>query len=144
MRMPIYEDVLSGNGLLDIYSHLEIKSNLPTNMKIRALLKEEPYYKAQVITKYSSKDKLCNMTLQIFTKFYARFVRDSCLNLLSSKVYLVGGIALAIKPYLNKYFMEEFLNNQRYEKILKKVNISLVKNLDIGLIGAGAVAGNLF
>ena len=33
-RMPIYEDVLSGNGLLDIYNHLEIKLNLPTNTKI--------------------------------------------------------------------------------------------------------------
>ncbi len=142
-RMPIYEDVLSGNGLLDIYNHLEIKLNLPTNMKIKALIKEEPYYKAQVITKYSEKDKLCHMTLQIFTKFYARFVRDSCLNLLSSDVYLVGGISIAIKPYLKKYFMEEFLNNERYKKILKKVNINLVKNLDIGLIGSAAVAGEL-
>ena len=142
-RMPIYEDVLSGKGLIDIYNHLEIQSNLKTNMKIRKLITKEPYYKAQVITKYSSSDKLCDMTLQIFTKFYARFIRDSCLNLLSSDVYLVGGIALAIKPYLEKYFMSEFLNNERYKKILKKVNISLVKNLDIGLIGAGAVAGEL-
>ncbi len=142
-RIPIYEDVLSGNGLIDIYDHLEIKSNLKTNLKIRGLIKKEPYYKAQVITRYSSKDKLCDMTLQIFTKFYGRFIRDSCLNLLSSKVYLIGGISMAIKPYLKKYFMQEFLNNQRYQKLLKKVNISLIENMDIGLIGAAAVAGGL-
>ena len=142
-RMPIYEDVLSGNGLLDIYEHLEIKSNLKTNIKIRRLIKKEPFYKAKVITKYSSNNELCDLTLQIFTKFYARFIRDTCLNLLSSKVYLVGGISVAIKPYLKKYFMEEFLNNQRYAKLLNKVHISLIKNLDIGIIGAGAVAGGL-
>ena len=65
-----YEDVISGRGLLDIYDHLEIKSNLEMNMKIRKLIKEEPVNKAKLITKYSSKDKLCDMTLRIFTKFY--------------------------------------------------------------------------
>ena len=79
--------------------------NLQINFKIRKLIKEEPVYKAKIITEYSSKDKLCDMTLKIFTKFYARFVRDSALNLISSRVYLVGGISVAICPYLETFFI---------------------------------------
>jgi glucokinase len=138
-----YEDVVSGNGLIDIYDHLEIKSNLEVNLKIRKLIKEEPVNKAKLITKYSSKDRLCDMTLRIFTKFYARFVRDSALNLISSKVYLVGGISTAIKPYLKQLFVKEFLKHRKYKPLLKKVNVRVVLNQDVGLLGAGAVAGKL-
>ena len=83
------------------------------------------------------------MTLRIFTKFYARFVRDSALNLISSEVYLVGGISEAIKPYLKKFFLKEFLKHRTYSSMLKKVKLSVILNEDVGLIGAGAVAGKL-
>ncbi|NTV23113.1 MAG: hypothetical protein HGA85_01915 [Nanoarchaeota archaeon] len=135
-----YEDIVSGRGLIDIYNHLEIKSNLEVNFKIRSLILEEPVNKAKLITKYSSKDKLCDMTLRIFTKFYARFVRDSALNLISSEVYLVGGISEAIRPYLDKYFMEEFQRHRTYSSLLRKINVCVIANQDIGLLGAGAAA----
>jgi len=142
-RHIFYEDLISGKALIDIYDHIEIKSDLETNMKIRSLIKDEPVHKAKVLIKYSSKYKLCDMTLRSFTKFYARYVRDSCLSLLTSKVYLVGGISSAIKPYLKKFFMKEFLNHPVYSNLLKRVNIILITNEDIGLIGAGAIAAKL-
>ncbi len=138
-----YEDVVSGRGLTDIYDHLEIKTNTELNMKIMKLIKEEPVNKAKLITQYSSKDKLCDLTLQIFTKFYARFVRDSALNLISSKVYLAGGITASIQPYLKKYFIEEFLRHRVYSSMLKKVHIAVILNTNVGLLGAGAVAGKI-
>jgi glucokinase len=138
-----YEDVISGRGLIDIYDHLEIKTNLQINFKIRKLIKEEPVYKAKIITEYSSKDKLCDMTLKIFTKFYARFVRDSALNLISSRVYLVGGISVAICPYLETFFIDEFLKHRNYSQLLKKINVSVILKEDVGLLGCGAVAGKL-
>jgi glucokinase len=138
-----YEDVVSGRGLLDIYDHLEIKTNMVLNMKVMRLIKEEPVNKAKLITKYSSKDKLCDMTLQVFTKFYARFVRNSVLNLISSRVYLVGGISIAILPHIKKYFMQEFLKHRVYTNMLKKVDVCVVLNTEVGLLGAGAVAGKL-
>jgi glucokinase len=138
-----YEDVVSGRGILDIYDHLEIKTNMELNMKIMKLIRAEPVNKARLITKYSSKDKLCDMTLQIFTKFYARFVRNSVLNLISSRVYLVGGITTSIQPSLKKYFLQEFLKHRVYQGMLKKVDVSIVLNTEVGLLGAGAVAGKL-
>lgn len=141
--LAYYEDVVSGRGFTDIYDHLEIKSNMDVNLRIRRLIQEEPVFKAKIIAKYASKDKLCDMTLRIFTKFYARFVRDNALSLITSKVYLVGGITNAIRPYLKKSFMKEFCNHRKYKVMLKKVGIYVVTNQDVGLIGAGAVAGNL-
>lgn len=142
-RQAYYEDVLSGRGLIGIYDHLEIKSNFDTNMKIRNHIKDEPVHKAKILIKYSKKDQLCDMTLRIFVKFYARFVRDSCLNLLTGKVYLVGGISEAILPYLKKLFIPEFTKHKMYASLLKKVKINVVLNQNLGLIGAGAVAANL-
>jgi glucokinase len=138
-----YEDVVSGRGLLDIYDHLEIKTNMELNMKIMKLIRAEPVNKAKIITKFSQKDKLCDMTLQIFTKFYSRFVRNSVLNLISSKVYLVGGITNSIQPSLKRDFMQEFLKHRVYQNMLKKVEISIVLNSNVGLLGAGAVAGKI-
>jgi glucokinase len=138
-----YEDIISGRGLVDIYDHLEIKSNLVVDFKILKLIREEPVNKAKLITKYSGKDKLCDMTLRIFTRFYARFVRDSALNLIASEVYLVGGISSAIRPYLKKYFVEEFLKHRKYAHLLKKINVSVILTPDVGLIGCGAAAGKL-
>ncbi|MFH2021270.1 MAG: ROK family protein [archaeon] len=138
-----YEDIVSGRGLIDIYDHLEIKSNLELNMTFRKKIKAEPVKKATLIVKFSSQDKLCDMTLRIFTKFYARFVRDSALNIISSKVYLVGGISEAIIPYLKKYFTKEFLKHRTYSDLLQRVNVYVVKRQDIGLIGAGAAAAGL-
>jgi glucokinase len=138
-----YEDAISGRGLTDIYDHLEIKSNLKLNMKIMKLIKDEPVFKAKLITKYSSKDRLCDMTLMIFTRFYARFVRDNALSMITSNIYLVGGISNEIKPYLQKYFMKEFLSHRKYTSLLRSMSVSLVMNESVGLIGAGAVAARL-
>ncbi len=139
-RPIYYEDVLSGRGLIDIYDHLEIKSNLNTNMEIRKQIKDEPVHKAKLLVKYSKKEKLCSMALGIFTKFYARFVRDCCLSPLSSEVFLVGGISGAIRPYLKKTFMEEFMKHSIYNNLLSRVEINLVLDEDIGLLGAGSIA----
>jgi glucokinase len=138
-----YEDLVSGRGLIDIYDYLEIKNNMELNMGLRRQIKEEPIHKAMLLVRHSSKDKLCDMTLRIFVEFYARFVRDSALNLISSKVYLVGGISEAIAPYLKKHFQKEFLNHRMYSGILKQIHVSVVLRQDLGLIGAGAVAGGL-
>ncbi|MCM2325417.1 MAG: glucokinase [Candidatus Woesearchaeota archaeon] len=142
-RPVYYEDVLSGRGLIDIYDYLEIKANLETNMKVRKEIKDEPVHKAKVLIKYSKKDKLCDMALNIFTRFYARFIRDSCLNILTSQVYIVGGISIAIQPYLKKHFLEEFTKHNIYNSLLKKVKIDLCLDENVGLIGAGAMASKL-
>ena len=136
-RTVYYEDILSGNGLINIYNHLEIKYNLGDKQ-----LKTAPT-NAEIITKYGEKDKLTDMALQIFTKFYARFIRDSCLHLLTNEVFLTGSLSIGLKPYLQKYMLKEFLRHSKYKNVLKRVKVNLILNKDIGLLGAGALAGNL-
>ena len=140
-RTVYCEDVLSGRGIINIYNHLAIKSNLEMNMKIRKLVNKEN--NPEIITKYSSKNDLCDMTLKEFTKFYSRYIRDSCLHLLTNEVYLVGSISNSIKPYLQKYFKKEFLKHAVYKDVLKSVKVNLVLTKDLGLIGTGAVAAKL-
>mgnify|MGYP001579585946 CR=1 FL=1 len=90
-----------------------------------------------------SKDKLSEMTIDIFVKFYARYARDSALNILCSEVYLAGGISNSLKEPMKKDFMKEFAMHRHYKNLLKKIGVSVITNSDIGLIGAGAIAAGL-
>ena len=94
------------------------------------------YRRAETITNQCGNDELCDSTLVYFTKYFARFTRDSALHLIPSKIYLSGGISPIIKEYIKKYFMKEFIKHRKYSGLLKKINISVVLNTDVGLLGA--------
>jgi len=44
---------------------------------------------------------------------------------------------------VKKYFVKEFLKHRKYINLLKRVHVVVVHNQDVGLIGSGAIAGNL-
>ncbi|MEK6917001.1 MAG: glucokinase, partial [Nanoarchaeota archaeon] len=137
-----YEDILSGRGLSNIYEYLEINSNLLPDSKIRKIIIDKKN-KPELITENYKKDKLSEMTIDIFVKFYARYTRDSALNILCSEVYLAGGISNSLKEPMKKDFMKEFAMHRHYKNLLKKIGVSVITNSDIGLIGAGAIAAGL-
>ncbi|MFH0876050.1 MAG: ROK family protein [archaeon] len=140
-REQIYhEDVVSGRGLIALYKHLAITSQLNRSQRAGKEIINHEYKTADMITKYAPKDPLCDLTLKEFTKYYARFVRGSALHLIPSHIYLCGGISPIIKEYLKKYFMREFVNHCMYSGLLKNMNVSIVMNTNVGLIGAGNIA----
>ena len=120
-----YENVLSGKGISELYEFYSGKKNI------------DP----RIIT--DLKDKNAKKTLSTFTKFFARFTRDSALSLISCEVYLMGGITTAIPDYLKREFMTEFLKHRNYTHLLKKIKVKAVLNKDAGLIGAGVHAREL-
>ncbi|MBN1503016.1 ROK family protein [Candidatus Woesearchaeota archaeon] len=133
-----YEDVVSGRGLIDIYDYLEIQSNIDFDMNIKSRIRNVPK-KAEFITKHCDKDELCDLTLRMFTKFYARFARDSALHLISSHVYLCAGISASIINHLRAHFMNEFIRHRVYSSLLKKINVFVVLNPEAGLYGAAGL-----
>lgn len=77
-------------------------------------------------------------TTEFFARFFARACRNYVLSTLStSALYITGGVAMK-NPFLvnNDYFREEFADVLHYRDMLETIPISLVRDEDIGLLGA--------
>ncbi len=122
-----YEDVLSGRGLENIYCFLNSTKykDVPKNLgaiKISQTKKNNPCSKE---------------TFQWFIKFYARCARNFALDVLArGGLYIAGGIAAKNRDSF-KIFYREFIKNETYQDILKKIPIHLITNYNISLVGAG-------
>ncbi len=106
------EDLLSGKGLEYIHEFL-------TQEKIKA--KEIP---------------LSSPAFHLFSIFYARVLKDLCLNSLAKSAIITGGIVAKHEHILNKNFYEEFIKHETMSNALQEVNFFLNKNEDIALLGA--------
>ena len=60
-------------------------------------------------------------------------------------LYLVGGLSVALEPIIKESntFMEHFLKKDNFEFLLKTFPVYLVKNGNIGMIGAAECARRL-
>lgn len=122
-----YEQVLSGQGLENIYSFLH--SRFP---------EEENDLSAKEIS-HTREDNPCSReTFDKFIEFYARCCRNYALDTLPENgLYIVGGIAAKNPDEFNQRFVEEFRNaSPQFHQMLSEIPIRVVTNYDISLKGA--------
>ena len=131
-----YEELLSGRGILNIYNFLINNKEFSEN-KITQEIKNSNQ-KTELISKYRKKDPACKKTFDLFTKFFARCVKNYALETIPfSGIYIAGGIATKNHEiFLNNLFTTEFYNSDKRRELLKKIPIYLIKNYDISLKGA--------
>ncbi|WP_455392902.1 glucokinase [[Eubacterium] cellulosolvens] len=121
-----YEDVLSGNGLENIYKYLRATRypQAPANLI------------AGEISKTKGTNPCSSETFEWFMKFYARCARNFALDVLArGGVYIAGGIAAKNTDSFIGFF-DEFVKNEVYHELLKDIPVHLLTNYDIGLIGS--------
>jgi len=133
--IPTLEDVLSGEGIENIYRILS-KTGRYRQKKIDV--------DAGQISKHIKNDRLCRDTLTLFARFYGRAAKNFALDTLAlGGVYIAGGIAAKNKDIFRSEFKEEFLDNKTQRRVLEKIPIFLITNYDISLYGAAVVAEKL-
>ena len=131
-----YEEVLSGQGLTNIYLFLRKSRKFPSTKYTKEIAKSN--YKPELVSKYRKTDKTCKETFEVFTMIYAKFAKNFALDALAyGGVYIGGGIAPKNKDIFDKEFVKTFENNYKLKYVLKKVPIYLVLNYNVGLLGAG-------
>ena len=84
-------------------------------------------------------------TTALFARFYGRAVRDYALTVLAAGgVYISGGVA-AKNPLLVAHpeFAREFRASPTYAAFLAAIPVRLVREENVGLFGAAAIARNL-
>ena len=137
-----WEDLVSGNGISNIYKYLE--KNQKYQKTKESLQIKKTKYSPISISKYKSKDEIAKKTFEIFAKFYARYAKSFALQALATGgIYFVGSIAVEnMEMFKQKNFLNEFINSYKMSSLLKKVPIFIVKDSDVGLYGA-AIFGSL-
>lgn len=135
----MYEDILSGAGLENIYTFLEQKFDT-NNIASRHLNTKSDSALAARISQsaLSGGDYIAKQALDYFTKIYAVTASNVALTTLSlGGLYIAGGIAPKIFTKLNTAtFTEAFLDNKKMHHILSIIPIYIIVNPKVGLLGA--------
>ena len=126
-----WEDVLSGNGVQRIYQFFH-------NQKNGHHAKKEQVPHCDEIFKSRNHDHHSIDTLNLYTKIYARCVKDFALDALAlGGIYIAGGIATHnIELFKQPTFWDEFINCGKQQMLLKDVPIYVIGDYNVSLYGA--------
>lgn len=131
-----YEDLLSGNGIVDIYSFLRSKQ-LFDETEYTKIIDQAPD-KPMLISKYRLNDDYCKETFRLFRKFFARCAKNLALDTLPfGGIFIAGGIAMKNKDiFLSNEFKTEFKQSFTRSSLLEKIPLYLLSNYYLSLQGA--------
>ncbi|NJN24327.1 MAG: glucokinase [Acaryochloridaceae cyanobacterium RL_2_7] len=133
------ERVVSGQGIYAIYEFLRDTQMFPENLEVRSQLETTDTHGA-VISQYglSGQDEMCETTLNTFVSAYGAEAGNIALKSLAyGGVYLAGGIAAKLGEKMHSpLFINSFLGKGRMRPLLEKMPVSIITNLNVGLMGA--------
>jgi glucokinase len=136
------ERVVSGPGLVDIYSWLKGSGRYEEPSWLKELFKEEDPARAITDCALDGKHPLCVETLDSFVSILGSVAGNLALTgLTMGGVYLGGGIPPKILPALESgRFLEAFLDKGRFSDLLSKIPIRVILNERAALLGAAECA----
>lgn len=122
-----WERVVSGPGITNIYEWISKSKKTPEEITEKALRGERKSKKA----------------LEIFSRAFGAQAGNAALILNTKKIYLSGGLAPKVFPKFKSKFLEGFSNKGRLSPIVKKTAVHVIKNQNLGLLGAKIAARHI-
>ena len=122
-----FETVLSGKGLLNIYSFLEKKFGIVDKI----------YHPKEITLKAKNNNDLCLYCINLFCRIYGQEAGNLALkSMATGGVYIYGGIVKHIFEILiRSEFRSEFENKGAMEKLLKNIPVFIVNEPYLALFG---------
>ena len=148
------ERLCSGQGLLPMYKYLhsiekDIKRDEELGKKIDELndlknVVEVDKLNIELVNK-GLKDEcpLCKKVIELFIEVFGEVSGNAALFCLPTNgLYLVGGLSIAFEKMIKDttIFMDHFINKDNFQSLLKTFPVYLVKNGNIGVLGAAECA----
>lgn len=121
-----WEMVLSGQGLVNVYSYLcqKRKKAIPKNIS------------AEIISSTRKTDHLSKEAFTWFERFYARLAKNATLEYVATGgIYIAGGIVAKNQDMFTENFLKEYKDNLRLREILEHCPVHAITNYDISLLG---------
>lgn len=140
-----YERLLSGAGLVNIFSFLRDRGHGEEHAEVReAMGREDP---AAVISRFANlpgaqRDALCDATMTIFCEIYGQEAGNLGLKMLATGgIYVCGGVgARNVARMKDGTFERAFADKGRLSPLVKAMPVWLVTNVRSGLVGAAVAA----
>ena len=150
------EHVVSGVGITYIYRFLRHQFPQQESAAMASIYQEWQQYSlgednpidlAAVIAQQALErmDELCQRTLEIFIAAYGAEAGNLALKILPyGGIYIAGGIAPKILPLITAGpFLQAFLDKGNMASLMAQFPIFVVRNPQVGLIGAGIRAAQI-
>ena len=151
------ERVLSGQGLIIIYKYLQsIDSSINRDKELESKINDfkdsltsstANKINIELVNKgLSGECQLSRKVLEYFISVFGDVAGDvSLFTVPTGGVYLLGGLSVALEPLIKgtNIFMDHFLSKDNFAFLLKTFPVFLVKNGDIGTLGAAECARRL-
>jgi glucokinase len=137
------ERVVSGMGLGNLYDFVVSDGLAPDDPVTRARFANES--RGAVISERADVDPAAARALALFVSAYGAEAGNLALKVLpSAGVYVAGGIAAKLVDTLDwGTFMHSFRGKGRMAKLLETIPVSVVREANVGLLGARAHAALL-
>ena len=140
-----YERLLSGPGLVNIYRFILEDQNVKEPEWLTKELANND--KGVVITKAALEHTFepCEAANRLFAILYGAEAGNLALKVLATGgLYIGGGIAIQIRPYLeDARFIEHFVAKGRYRVLLSNIPVHVILNVKTALLGAARHAAQL-
>ncbi len=140
------ERILSGPGILNVYEFLKKGKYAKESEAVKKALSAKGIEKPGIIMKFAKKDKLCKMTTDIFFSVLGAEAGNLALQSMAfGGVYIVGGLVRTNIDVMKKSpFLKSFRNKGRLSHLMEKIPVYVVTNEKLGILGAAALASDLF
>jgi glucokinase len=137
-----YERILCGKGFVDLYEFA----------KSQALASETPHMQARLSTcqdksavitaqAVAGSDALSEIACRLFARIYGAEAGNLALKSLPmGGVFVAGAIAGHILPFMQREFMQGFLDKGRFADLLRQIPVWVVSDPDLALKGATQLA----
>jgi glucokinase len=145
------ERVLSGQGLVDVFAFLSqepaCRPLIRTETAAAMAVLGPGYDPAAIVSErgLSGADPICEMAVGVFCSVLGAVAGNFGLTVLATGgVYVAGGIAPRLLPYLRRgVFREAFERKGRLHTLASKLPAFVVTHPQLGLLGAASVAASL-
>ena len=141
-----WERAVSGRGLANIFDFLVETRNPALSSELRQALEHED--RAAAVSRFglSGEDATAKQALDLFTQLYgAQAGNLALLGLATGGVYVAGGVApKIINKMTDGTFMNAFLDKEQHmQGLLKAMQVKVIVNANVGLLGSAVAAARL-
>lgn len=140
------ERILSGPGLMNVYEFLKKEKYAKESGAVRKALSEKGVEKPGIIMKFAKKDRLCKMAADIFFSVLGSEAGNLAMQAMAfGGVYIVGGLVRNNVAVMKASpFLRSFRSKGRMSHLMEKFPVYVVTNEKLGILGAAALASDLF
>jgi len=123
---PGVEDVLSGRGLERLFTWVSTEAGTPRKQRA-----------AEIMTAMAADETLAVATGRVFVRLLGTVVGNlSLIHLPFGGVWLIGGVARAFTPYMERFgFAEAFRDKGRFEAFMRDFSVSVIEDDYAALTG---------